>query len=190
MRTFLFLMAFLSSALSVSADDAPRYATNSVLSTGTWVKIRVEKEGVHQLTASSLRSMGFSNPERVKLYGLNMEVLPESGLENLADDLEEIPLYRTGDKLLFYARGTTHWTLNQCQVGSSASSSTVSFQHFNNPYSTAKYYFLTEGDSPKEFATYSYEVGNGASTTRWATEHPQPPSFLSTALLRLTASAI
>ena len=171
MRTFLFLMAFLSSALSVSADDAPRYATNSVLSTGTWVKIRVEKEGVHQLTASSLRSMGFSNPERVKLYGLNMEVLPESGLENLADDLEEIPLYRTGDKLLFYARGTTRWTLNQCQVGSNASSSTVSFQHFNNPYSTAKYYFLTEGDSPKEFATYSYEVGSGASTTTVFPEH-------------------
>ena len=171
MRTFLFLMAFLCSALSVSADDVPRYATNSVLSTGTWVKIRVEKEGVHQLTASSLRSMGFSTPERVKLYGLNMEVLPESGLENLADDLEEIPLYRTGDKLLFYARGTTRWTLSQCQVGSSASSSSVSFQHFNNPYSTAKYYFLTEGDSPKEFATYSYEMGNGASTTTVFPEH-------------------
>ena len=138
-------------------DDGNRYATNSLLSSGKWVKIKVEKSGVYQISRSSLRSMGFSNPENVKLYGLNMEVLPETGLEKLDDDMVEIPLYRTDDKVLFYGRGLTRWTLT------SSSSDKPQFTHFNNPYSTNKYYFLTEGTEPKEFSTYNYEVINPAS---------------------------
>ncbi len=140
-------------------DDGNRYATNSVLSTGTWVKIRISEAGVYQLTSSDLRSMGFTNIDKVKLYGMNMEVLPESGLENLPGDLTEIPLYRTGDKVLFYGRGTTQWTL------SNINGNIPTFTHFNNPYSNYTYYLLTEGDNPKEFSTYDYEVHNATPQT-------------------------
>ncbi len=149
-RHILILLLFCFT-LSAYADDVEGYSENSVLSSGTWVKIRISGAGVYQLTNSDLRSMGFSNPERVKLYGLNMEVLPESGLENLPGDITEIPLYRMSDKVLFYGRGTTRWTL------SSSSENSAQFIHFNNPYSIYTYYLLTEGDNPKEFSTYKYE---------------------------------
>ena len=155
-RRFHIWLIMMLASLAVYADDGDRYATNSVLSSGTWVKVRVKDPGVYQFTNANLRSMGFNNPEKVKLYGMNMEVLPESGLENLGGDLTELPLYRTGEKVLFYARGTTRVTLTN------AESDYTTFTHFNNPYSLYQYYLLTEGDTPKEFATYNYEMGSNA----------------------------
>lgn len=152
------MLTALLSVLPSVADDGEDYATNSVLSSGTWVKIRIDKPGVYQITNSSLRSMGFSNPDRVKLYGMNMEVLPEKGLNVLGDDVTELPLYRTPEKVLFYGRGTTRCTTR------TSNNSSVTFTHFNNPYTNYKYYLLTEGESPMEFPTYDYEVGSDAPT--------------------------
>ena len=165
MRRLLLMLTAVLSVLPLWADDGDDYATNSVLASGTWVKIRIDKPGVYQITNSSLRSMGFTNPDRVKLYGMNMEVLPESGLGKLGDDVTELPLYRTADKVLFYGRGTTRWSIRN------ASSSYVSFTHFNNPYSNYKYYLLTEGDSPMEFPTYEYEVSSDAPAFHTFPEH-------------------
>lgn len=153
------------SAWSQNASD--RYAEHSVLSEGKWVKIRVEKAGIYQISNSSLRSMGFSNPDNVRLYGLNLEVLPENGLEYLDDDLVELPLLRTDSKVLFYGRGTTRWTL------SSVGSSTAQFTHFNNPYSTSTCYFLTERTdaAPRELEAFAYEVKDTAPTQTTFPEH-------------------
>ena len=158
MRRLLLIWMVLLVAAPMWGADGDDYPTNSVLSSGTWVKIRIDKAGVYQITNSSLRSMGFSNPDRVKLYGMNMEVLPESGLDNLGDDVTELPLYRTSDKVLFYGRGTTRWSIR------TSTRESATFTHFNNPYSNYHYYLLTEGDSPKEFPTYSYEVASSAPT--------------------------
>lgn len=115
-----------------------RYAEHSLLSKGKWVKISVSAEGVYQLTPTALRSMGFSTPSKVRLYGYNLPVLPEANIEKLPDDLSEIPLYRKSDgTILFYSCGTIRWTL-------SYSSSIFTFSHFNNPYSTEVCYFVTE----------------------------------------------
>ena len=46
-----------------------RYAQHSVLRSGRWVKIRVPSTGVYQLTSEIMRKAGFSNPDRVKVYG-------------------------------------------------------------------------------------------------------------------------
>ncbi len=158
-------MTAVLSFMPLWAEDGDDYATNSVLSSGTWVKIRIDKPGVYQITNSSLRSMGFSNPDRVKLYGMNMEILPESGLSGLGDDVTELPLYRTSDKVLFYGRGTTQWSVR------TAGSNYVSFTHTNNPYTSYKYYLLTEGDNPMEFPTYSYEVATDAASFDVFPEH-------------------
>ena len=158
-------MTAVLSFMPLWAEDGDDYATNSVLSSGTWVKIRIDKPGVYQITNSSLRSMGFSNPDRVKLYGMNMEILPESGLSGLGDDVTELPLYRTSDKVLFYGRGTTQWSVR------TAGSNYVSFTHTNNPYTSYKYYLLTEGDNPMEFPTYSYKVATDAASFDVFPEH-------------------
>lgn len=124
---------------------AGRYADHSQLSSGRWVKIRVSKEGVYQLTPSYLAGIGFSNPANVRIFGYNLPVLPEAKIETISDDVTEIPAYRRGDgTLLFYSFGTVNWTR------SNASSKT--FTHTQNPYSKYIYYFLTEG-TPAPFKT-------------------------------------
>ena len=147
--------------------SAQTYAEHSVLANGRWVKIKTDQAGVYQLTTSQLRSMGFSNPDRVRLYGLNLEVLPETMIEKIDDDLVEMPLFRTGDRLLFYGRGTTRWTLN------SANATTAAFSHFNNPYSKSVYYFLTEvaDAAPKEFEKYAYNVSSDSKTQTTFPDH-------------------
>lgn len=118
-----------------------RYAAHSVLASGKWVRIRVANEGVYQLTKSFLASAGFSDPSKVKLYGyggmMQDSVITYSGTNRNYDDLEEIPLYRDGSRILFYANGTTRWKYVRGM-----------WRHVNNPYSSYSYYFLTEGDAP------------------------------------------
>ena len=137
----------LAQAAGRSATD--RYASSSVLSQGRWVKIRVGSEGLYALTPSFLQSAGFADPARVRLYGygglVQEEQLDFDGDDRVTDDLEEVPLYRQGNRLLFYSEGTVRWTWN---------SSTQSWEHANNTYSSYAYYFLTEADeAPATFST-------------------------------------
>jgi hypothetical protein len=128
---------------SSSLDKGERYARKSVLSTGKWVKIRVSKEGVYELTHSALSSMGFKNPDKVKLYGygglIQLENLEFTGKNQVIDDLNEVPLYRKSNSMLFFAEGTVRWTWN---------TSNKKWTHQNNPYSKYSYYFITEGNDP------------------------------------------
>ena len=130
-------------ALAIGISAQSRYAEHSKLATGKWVKIRVANEGVYQLTPSTLKDMGFSNPEKVSLYGYNLPFLPEAYIENLDDDLTEIPLYRKSDgTVLFYSCGTTQWKRKDANSP---------YTHRNNPYSEYIYYLLTETGTPATF---------------------------------------
>ena len=127
---------FIFMVLTICINAQSRYAEHSKLATGKWVKIRVADEGVYQLTSATLKKMGFSNPDKVSLYGYNLPMLPEAKIEELDDDLTELPIYRKSDgTLLFYSCGTTQW---------SRTSATSNYTHKNNPYSNYIYYFLTE----------------------------------------------
>ncbi len=121
-------------------NHAGRYADHSLLASGRWVKIRVSESGVYQITRSQLSRMGFNDPSKVCLYGYNTPILPETDLENMSDDMMEIPLWRCDDgSLLFYSQGTVKWTQRI--------SGSLEFVRSNNPYSLYIYYFLTEKDS-------------------------------------------
>ena len=67
---------------SASSDVASRYAAHSVLANGKWAKIKVSSTGVYQLTNELIRRAGFSNPDKVKIYGyggnLQNEVLDDA----------------------------------------------------------------------------------------------------------------
>ncbi|MDE5740051.1 MAG: hypothetical protein K2H92_07050, partial [Bacteroidaceae bacterium] len=95
-----FYTLFIVMALALMANAQSRYAEHSKLSTGKWVKIRVADEGVYQLTSATLKGMGFSQPNKVRLYGYNLPILPEAQIENIDDDLTEIPLYRKSNGTL------------------------------------------------------------------------------------------
>lgn len=132
-------------------DATERYADNSVLSQGKWVKIRVKKEGLYQLSYSQLQKMGFADPSRVKLYGYGGRLLPEkftfTGDDALIDDLNEVPLYRRDGSVVFFAEGLTRWLPNR------------KFQ--TNTFSNYSYYFLTEGDEPAKLETLEAPSGQG-----------------------------
>lgn len=141
-------------SLSTSPDS-------SVLSKGKWVKISVNKPGVYQITKERLSAMGFNDPSKVCLYGYGKEILPETDIQNLDDDLTEIPLWRKDNgTLLFYGRGTTRWRLKE------KSTMPHAFTHQNNPYSTYICYFLTEsGNKPAEFTKETVQTGGEQVTT-------------------------
>ena len=119
-----------------ATDSNQRYADNSVLSTGNWAKIRVPATGVYQLTSDLVRQAGFSNLDKVKVYGyggaLQPEVINGSYLTE-TDDLKEVPTCTIGGCRLFHAVGPVSWNSNG--------------QRVRNPYSSYGYYFLTENDS-------------------------------------------
>lgn len=133
-RAFYILLFTFCLFASAWADDT-RYATQSVLNTGKWVKIRVKEDGIYKLTATELKKMGFSDLSKVAVYGYGGWVLDEDFSSPYIDDLPEVAAWRGDDYLLFYGKGTRKWKY------SFASSR---FEHVNNPYSNAGYYFVTE----------------------------------------------
>ena len=121
-------------ARSTSGD---RYAEHSVLADGTWAKIRVPESGVYQLTSSLIKSAGFTDLEKVHIYGyggaLQNETLDADELETL-DDLPEVAICTVGGKKLFYAQGPVSY------------SSATSTGRTRNPYSDYGYYLITQND--------------------------------------------
>ena len=125
-------------AKRLSSPKAERYAEHSVLSKGKWAKIRVSSSGIHQLTASTIKSAGFSDLSKVRIYGyggyLVPEVLTEEYLRDY-DDLKEIPTCTVGEKKLFYAKGSVYWDSKDSRA------------RVRNPYSDYGYYFITQDDN-------------------------------------------
>ena len=112
-----------------------RYAANSVLKDGRWVKIRVADSGVHQITSDLVRKAGFSSLDKVKVYGYGGALQPEklTGDYLIAtDDLKEVPTCSAGGRKLFKAQGPVSWTATGGRL--------------RNTYSNYGYYFLTESE--------------------------------------------
>lgn len=131
-----------TSALS----EQERYAASSVLAKGRWVRISVKENGVHKITAAELKSMGFGDINSVRLFGYGGHMLPEKGIENLPDDLREVPLWREKEYVLFYANGVLSWNYERDR-----------FIHTKNVYSEYGCYFLTEGGTPAAFESTAVE---------------------------------
>ena len=124
-------------AARTASDPSSRYAAHSVLASGRWAKIRVPSTGVYQLSESLIRQAGFSDINKVKVYGYGGNLRDErlSG-DDLAenDDLREVPLCEVGGRLLFHALGPVSWKANN------------STRRTRNPYSDYGYYFITQND--------------------------------------------
>ncbi len=115
------------------------YTKQSVLSSGNWVKIRVDREGLYQVTYDQLRQWGFSDPERVSVYGYGGAALASKQHSTmLPDDLTR--QYTHHDKgsarLFFYGEGSTRTVAN--------SMSKISLMR--NYWHDYGYYFLSDCD--------------------------------------------
>lgn len=109
------------------------YASNSRLSKGKWVKIKVNEDGMQFVSNETLKSMGFTSPSEVNVYGYGGRRLPQTLNASTVDDLPMQPVVRTDKGLVFYGTGTVNWYLQG-----------VNIQHEQNPYSTGSYYFLSD----------------------------------------------
>ena len=150
-----------------------RYKSHSVLAQGKWVKIRVSKEGIYQLSKSFLSDLGFSNMSRVKLYGyggrIQNDIINYGTYTNSDyDDMEEVPLYRRSNALLFFAEGTVKWSNWVLSNPGDEKGECIATQD-NNTYSNYSYYFLTEGDSALQMG----ELSEPESTTQTITTYPE-----------------
>ncbi len=127
-----------------SDEEAEVYAAHSVLAKGTWAKIRVAESGVYQLTPALIRKAGFTDINKVKIYGYGGNLQPEeiySSYLKEYDDLKEVPSFTINGKRLFYAKGPVSWESNDA------------VKRTRNYYSDYGYYFITQSDG--EPASYA-----------------------------------
>ncbi|MDE5790018.1 MAG: type IX secretion system sortase PorU [Muribaculaceae bacterium] len=134
------------------ALPADFFAKNSVLAEGKWVRMEAEKTGIQFIPAATLRSMGFTDPSKVNVYGAGGRMLPEKLDATITDDLPLLPCVRNERGLYFFGTDVTSWQ----------SSNEVPYTHTLNPYDTKSYYFLSDRELPykKEMA----KVGAPATT--------------------------
>lgn len=147
--TFIFVFSsFLSHALE---NDGSRYAPNSVLSQGTWYKIKVPATGMYKLTYDDLKKIGLTNPQNVKIYGYGGGVLNEDFRTTYIDDLPQVSIWMSkslsnfgkGDYILFYAQGNIRWSYDE---------KLKEFVQEQDPYSFDSYYFVTESTDATRLA--------------------------------------
>ena len=116
-------------------SEGSRYAEHSVLRSGTWAKIRIPESGIYQVSNTLIRSCGFSDISKVKVYGYGGGLQPESltgDYLTATDDLKEVPTCLVGGRKLFYGVGPVTWE------------SPTATTRIRNNYSNYGYYFLTD----------------------------------------------
>ncbi len=119
----------------------------SVLSTGSWVKMGVKYNGIYKISYSDLINIGLNpsgiDPRNIRIYGNGGGILPESNAVSRYDDLVENPVQVVGeedgvfnqnDYILFYGQAPYSWKYDVNKK---------KFSHLNNYYSDYSYYFIT-----------------------------------------------
>lgn len=164
-RLLLFVIISLMSMGETLFAFAPAYwSSSSKLAQGKWMKMGVAESGVYKLTFDDLRRAGFSNPDRVKIYGYGGAMLSEALSIERPDDLPEVGVYKSlgsdgkfnaGDYLLFVAQGvrSIEW-----------SASANAYRHRNNPYATQGYYFLSESEGESKLIGAADATGAHTAT--------------------------
>lgn len=152
---YIFLALALCSQLAASAFSSNKYASTSRLASGKWVKIALTKSGMYQITYDQLAEMGFSDPSKVKVYGHGGSLMSELLDGNAIDDLQQVAIGRSNNKIYFYANGLVKMTLN-------TNKKMPAYTRTINHYANKAYYFLTENDeSASEIKYYSTPSAGG-----------------------------
>lgn len=136
-----------SSSNARTTSMAMQYASQSVLATGNWYKIGVEKNGVYKIDAAFLEKLGINvqnlQSHEIKIYGHKGGMLPERSGEDRTDDLREIPIKVIGQGSSIvvhaYLEGPEKWYYDATRQ---------MFRHQKNLYTDQKCYFITVNSSP------------------------------------------
>jgi hypothetical protein len=118
----------------------------SALSSGRWVKFRVDTDGVYQITADELRALGFDKPENVRVYGYQPTALMLQTPSLIPADLPQVASTYSHGKLLFFAKGTVDIELPAKNNG---------YRRWRNPSTAVGTYFLSETADNSVLSTIS-----------------------------------
>ncbi len=124
--------AILCIAAAVHALPAEHYAANSVLAEGRWAKVKVASTGMQLITNSQLKTLGFTDPSKVNVYGTGGQMVSEIITET-PDDLPLLPCVRTTKGILFFGVDNAQWIYRDGQMS-----------HTLNPYCSESYYFISD----------------------------------------------
>lgn len=156
---FLCVIAMLLlSRQGAAAFATSTYAESSRLASGRWVKVSVEQTGLHLISVADLRSWGFSDPSRVRVYGYGGARLPEQlTAANYVDDLPQVQTELIGRGIVFYAVGPDSRV--------NVDNTDWHYKSFN-PYSTRGYYFLSDtGDERRPIPVEGQAPDGGSAVT-------------------------
>ena len=111
-RIAMIAVAAIIGLMPARAFESDTYSSGSVLAQGHWVKVSVAETGVHFIPASSLRSWGFSDPSKVKVYGCGGSPISNTlSKANYVDDLPQVQSHATSSGIYFYAVGVNTLTV-------------------------------------------------------------------------------
>ncbi len=170
--SFTLVIQILPSATNYKTTEETDYTEHSILSSGTWYKISVKKDGVFKIDRNWLNSNGLTasiNFSDFGIFGNGGGMLPESNLVARHDDLTENSLYKNDvngngffedeDYILFYGQAPHRWIYNEV---------TKKFNHQNNIYSDKTYYFITpDAGNGKYIQNQNSEISENIVSTSY-----------------------
>lgn len=129
-----------------------KYAENSVLSSGNWYKVAVNKTGIHVISYQQLNELGINpgtiNPKNIRVYGNGGGMLPESISSFRYDDLQENAIFVSGeddgvfneaDYILFYGESPNEWKYSEIDT---------KLHNYPHLYTDNNYYYVTTDLGP------------------------------------------
>lgn len=134
-KTGAAVVALLLSAFPSYALSPETFANTSKLATGNWAKIEVSESGMQFISNATIKNLGFTDPDKVNVYGFGGRVLPEMLYDSMPDDLPLIPSIKTPTGIVFFGHGCINWEKNNNRTA---------YKHANNPYSDHAYYFISD----------------------------------------------
>ena len=145
----------------IPLKSAKTYTTQSVLSSGNWIRVATTKAGVVKMTYSALSGMGIGDPSNVAVYSNGGYMLPKMNNIDYPDDLTRIPVLHGKDKdgqscIFFYSTGSTKWTY---------SSSRERFLHSINLYTDSTYFYLSSDVTKSTEPSLAETPGSTSDTT-------------------------
>lgn len=141
------LLPLCGHALPVS-----HYSSSSVLASGKWAKVKVSDNGMQFLSNSQLKNLGFSDPDKVNVYGYGGRIISETLDSRQIDDLPLLPVVRTANGILFFGVNSILWKKNSATTYGQ-------YSHRTHDYEEASYYFISD----REIQAHEMETDDRSS---------------------------
>lgn len=168
MRLRNFLFSFISTIFLTFTPNAGaqyNFVSSSKFASGKWIETYISATGLYRIPYTTLREMGFENPETVGVYGRGGRILPVSFTSPgdrtpYKDDISQVAVIHENESLYFYGIATEDIRLEN-------NGSPVFVRYDKNIYSDKACYFLSDCEAPREAETSTCNSDAPTVTEGW-----------------------